>query len=107
MRFPVFARRTNPSVDKAILRKSKFYVEEAVANGRADWVDELDHTKGIVCREMLYFGERELKPMPETENSVSIEAGGRLKWMPPKHESWLHTLRTSNIPNVRDFAAVS
>ena len=72
MRFPVFARGANPRVDAPILRKSKTYVEQAVNDGRADWVDPADHKKGIVCREILYFGEREPKPEPKSEYDYSF-----------------------------------
>ena len=99
----MFAKRSNPFVDRPILRKSKNYVEQQVSHGRAHWVDPEDHKKGIVCREMLYFGERALKPEP-----VSAKSSPRpnLRWEPPKTEAWLMTLRTSNITNVRQFAAL-
>lgn len=58
MRIPVFARRANPSVDRPILRKSEFYAVEEVLRGRADWIDPENHRRGIICREMLYFGPR-------------------------------------------------
>jgi hypothetical protein len=61
MRFPVFARRSNPSVDSPILRKSKTYIEAQVAAALANWVDPADPRKGIIAREMLYFGQREFQ----------------------------------------------
>lgn len=83
MRFPVFARRANPSVDPPILRKSKSYVEQQVAEGRADWVDPADPHKGILCRELLYFGERELKAEPADLSVFSpIELPG-IRYVPP------------------------
>lgn len=58
MRIPVFARRANPSIDRPILKKSFSYVTDQVNAGRADWIDRLKPQRGIICREMLYFGER-------------------------------------------------
>jgi len=56
----VFARRANPCVDRPILRKSLKYVTEQVESGRATWVDPDDPAQGVLCRETLYFGEREI-----------------------------------------------
>lgn len=53
MRIPVFARRSNPAVDRPILRKSLSYGETQVADLLADWVDVNDKRKGIVAREYL------------------------------------------------------
>jgi len=50
-------------VDRPILRKSRSYVEGEVLAGRAEWVNPKDHSQGIICREMLYFGPR-LDPSP-------------------------------------------
>jgi hypothetical protein len=61
MRFPVFARRSNPSIDRPILRKSLAYVTDQVDAGRADWIDPTNPAKGIIAREMLHFGVRDLK----------------------------------------------
>jgi hypothetical protein len=60
MRIPVFARRANPSIDSPILRKSESYIKQQLAAARVDWVDPTDPRKGVICREMLYFGERAL-----------------------------------------------
>ena len=57
MRIPVFARRSNPAISRPILRKSLAYAEEQVRFGSADWVDSLDHAKGIIAREMLPSGK--------------------------------------------------
>lgn len=73
MRFPVFARRSNPRIDSPILRKSKSYVTDQVNHGLADWVDLRDFSKGIVAREMLYFGERPQK----------VETADLSKCLPP------------------------
>lgn len=56
MRIPVFARRSNPAIDKPILRKNLSYGEEQVRFGVAEWVDPLDPSKGIVALEMLLSG---------------------------------------------------
>lgn len=61
MRIPVYARRANPAYDRPILKKSLAYVTEQVESGRAAWVNPLDPAKGIKCREVLYFGEREVR----------------------------------------------
>ena len=75
MRFPVFARRANPSVEKPIQRKSKYYVTGEVEAGRADWVDPNDPKQGIICREMLYFGPKEL-PVEDSAGFDWIELPG-------------------------------
>ena len=53
----MFARRTNPAIDKPILRKNIGYGEEQVRSGLADWVSSGDHSKGIIAREMLRSGK--------------------------------------------------
>jgi hypothetical protein len=70
----VFARRANPRVDPPILRKSKSYVEDQVRSGLADLVDPTDLRKGIICRETLYFGEREFRPV-EKEQADNMPHG--------------------------------
>ena len=64
MRIPVFARGSNPAVDRPILRKSESYCNLQVEEGRADWLDPDDHAKGMICRELIYFGEREIPLEP-------------------------------------------
>lgn len=54
----MFARGANPAVDRPILRKSKSYAELQVLEGRVDWIDPLDPARGVICRELLYFGAR-------------------------------------------------
>jgi hypothetical protein len=76
MRFPVFARRSHPSTHSPIQRKSKSYVEEEVLRGRADWIDPNDHRKGIICREMLYFGEKRVVVDTVSITSFSGELPG-------------------------------
>jgi hypothetical protein len=53
MRVPVFARGSNPAIDRPIVRKSVFYAFEQVENFLADWIDPDDHRKGIIAREFL------------------------------------------------------
>jgi hypothetical protein len=86
MRIPVFARRSNPAIDRPFLKKSLFYTTEQVAAGRADWVDPAHPEKGIICRELLYFGER-----PQRVETIAISKIGfttgeipGLRWVGPK-----------------------
>jgi hypothetical protein len=53
----VFGRGTNPLTDREIQRKKMSYLEEMVRVGNSDWVDPLDHKKGILASEILRFGE--------------------------------------------------
>lgn len=62
MRIPVFARGSNPAIDRPNQRKSLSYGQMEVAEGRADWIDPDDPSKGILCRAFLYSGEW-LKPV--------------------------------------------
>jgi hypothetical protein len=61
MRIPVFARGSNPAIDRPNQRKSLNYCRAEVEAGRADWVEGTDPTMGILCRAFLYSGEK-LKP---------------------------------------------
>jgi hypothetical protein len=85
MRIPVFARRTNPSVDQPILRKKIGYAKAEVAAFRAAWVDPLDPRKGIICREMI-TSERKLQPEPDSDSGqyIGAEIPG-LRFEPPKN----------------------
>ena len=97
MRFPVFAPRSNPSVSRPILRKSKTYVAEQVESGRADWVDSEDQSKGILCRELLNFGPKLEIASPAPYMPV-LELPG-LKFIPPPNQTpfalkvwhWIHS----------------
>ena len=53
MRIPVFARRSNPAIDRPIIRKSVSYAEAQVSDRLADWVDVNDKRRGIIAREYL------------------------------------------------------
>ena len=54
----MFGRGTNPRIDPPILRKSESYAALQVEAGRADWLNPADHSQGILCRELIYFGPR-------------------------------------------------
>jgi hypothetical protein len=60
MRIPVYRRGADPRLEVPLMRKSRFYAEQQVREGLADWVDYGDPRKGIICREMLRFGPREM-----------------------------------------------
>jgi hypothetical protein len=65
MRVSVFSRGSNPAIDRRIQRKSLQYATEEVATGRADWVNPNDPSEGILCRAILYSGERLVTAAPE------------------------------------------
>lgn len=75
----MFARGSNTSIDRPIARKSKSYIDQQVLEGRADYVDFTDYRKGIIAREMLYLGERELPPEVGGRDSGFV---GGLKYIP-------------------------
>jgi len=84
MRFPVFARRADPRVDRPIVRKNLNYLETQVAEGLADWVDPCDPAKGIIAREYLPSGKAQA-PDPvavESLNMPRAELPG-VKYVPP------------------------
>lgn len=74
MRIPVFARGSNPAIDRAIQRKSETYVQSEVEAGRADWVNPDDHSKGIVCRAFLYSGETFKPAQPEQIRNFTLRS---------------------------------
>ena len=78
MKFPVFARRSNPAVDRPILRKSKSYVEEQVGRGVAEWVDETNPKRGIICCEMLASG-KVLETVSAENTDWQWKANGELR----------------------------
>jgi hypothetical protein len=84
MRFPVFARRANPRVDRPIVRKNLNYLETQVHEGLADWVDPCDPSKGIIAREYLPSGKAHT-PDPGAVRSLTLpraELPG-VKFVPP------------------------
>ena len=94
----MFARRSSPGVDQPIQRKSKSYVEGEVSAGRADWVDSENHWRGILCREMLFFGEKTLAPQAAECRSVDDSYMG-LKFVPPP------TWKNPTLPRVMALVA--
>ena len=79
-----------------------FYVAEQINAGRADWVDPEQPERGIICRELLYFGphavrvetvsvsESTLAPMPYVKFVLPAEEdrkrGARLAWQRGERE---------------------
>ena len=71
MRIPVFARGSNPAIDRRLVTKSLVYGTAEVEAGRADWVDPNDHSKGILCRAFLYSGEQLVTAAPESLSKLA------------------------------------
>lgn len=71
MKLSVFARGSNPAIHRHIQRKSESYCLAEVEALRADWVDKADRSKGIICREFLYFGERLVVAAPESVEKLA------------------------------------
>lgn len=85
MRFPVFARRSNASIDRPIMRKSMSYLETQIAEGLADWVDVAEPRRGIIARGMLYFGAREFQTFDSRmEKMPPVEVPG-VRFIPPSN----------------------
>lgn len=72
MRIPVFARGSNPRIDRPNQRKSLSYGTEEVAAGRADWINPDDHSQGIICRAFLYSGQTLQPAKPEQITRLSL-----------------------------------
>ena len=68
----MFARGSNPAIDRRIQRKSESYGIAEVAAGRADWVDPADHAKGIICRAILYSGGQKFAAVTVGVDSISL-----------------------------------
>ncbi len=84
MRFPVFARRADPRVDRPIVRKNLNYLETQVAEGLADWVDPCDPSRGIIAREYLPSGKAQ-SPDPVSVETLTLpraELPG-VRYVPP------------------------
>lgn len=65
MKAHVYPRGANPRIDRHIQRKSMAYcVEQVEVYGTAEWVDPKDQTKGIICCDFLYLGEKVSPPSP-------------------------------------------
>ena len=93
MRFPVFAARRNPSPDRAIVRKSRSFVESEVDAGRAEWVDAADYSKGIICRELMYLGPRRESEKAASSKQSAAELPGLKFDDPDKTEAHRVTRR--------------
>lgn len=74
MRIPVFARGSNPAIDRPNQRKSESYGREEVEAGRADWVNPDDHAQGILCRAFFYQGQTLTPAQPEQVSRLSIRS---------------------------------
>ena len=79
----MYPRRGDPAVDRPILRKSKAYIDQQVAAGLAEYVDQRDPRKGIICREMLFFGSRPLPDSPARPDYFPAELPGLRFQQPP------------------------
>src|SRR5690348_4359903 len=53
MRFPIFSHRSNPAIDKPILRKKLAYIEELIVNRQGVWIDPAQKHLGIMLRAQL------------------------------------------------------
>jgi hypothetical protein len=107
MRIPVFARGANPSADRPFLRKSESYAAGEVVAGRADYVDEVDHSKGIICRELLYFGApKNWAPEYDDDNRgwIGNELAG-VRFVPPANLQKNPTLPRLQIETLLEAAA--
>jgi hypothetical protein len=97
MRIPVFARGSNPAIDRRIQRKSESYGLAEVAAGRADWVDPSDHSKGIICRAFLYSGGRQSHAVTVDVDSIcpgSTPPDAGLKFVRP------NTWKNPSLPRI-------
>jgi hypothetical protein len=105
MSIRVFHRDSNPAIDPHSYRCSNSSGKAAVERGEGEYIT-LPTGRTVIKLFRPQAARETIFPYIVAESSASLATGGRLSWRPPKHESWLHTLRTSTIPNVRDFAAV-
>lgn len=87
MKISVYPRGANPLVDRHIQRKSlHFCTEQVEVYGAADWIDPLDHAKGIVCRDRLFFGEKIERILDATPAEVEKLTRGNLRSALPPAE---------------------
>lgn len=54
-----------------------------MAAGVADWVDPLEPKQGIVCRELLYFGEKRFIPEPVDLKTIPLAELPGIKFIRP------------------------
>jgi hypothetical protein len=83
MRISVFGRGSNPAVDRHIQRKSLTFAIDEVAAGRAHWVSFDDQSRGIICRQLIHFGERQVYTEPPSESSPTSDKAMGLKFVGP------------------------
>jgi len=98
MRIPVFARGANPRFDRPFIRKSASYAAGEIVAGRADYVDPLDPSKGIICRELLYFGAPKMEPASEATSGSGGWIGNEIagvRFVPP------NTPRNPTLPRIQ------
>lgn len=100
MRFPIFPRKSNPAVDRPVVRKKMVYLEAQVAQLLADWVDSSDKSKGIICRDMLYFGPREFTYDPPSECYMPPREIPGVFFQEPQSATWRRDHRTVTFLNV-------
>lgn len=53
MRIPIFSHRSNPAIDKPILRKKLGYIQSLIAERQAFWVDDQNMRLGVQLRAKL------------------------------------------------------
>ena len=51
--------------------------------GNSDWVDPDDHKRGIVAREIIYFGARPVKVEPADLSKLPLLELPGIKFVPP------------------------
>lgn len=80
MKISVYPRGANPRIDRHIQRKSlNFATEQVEVYGTAVWVDEADHSQGIICCDFLYFGEKVEPVVSATPEEIEKLTRGKLK----------------------------
>lgn len=79
----MYPRGANPRLARRMVNKSLSYAEQQVREHRADWVDLLDHGKGIVPREFLASGKIYSATSEQIEELTSPPPDVGLKFTPP------------------------
>lgn len=87
MKVSVYPRGANPRIDRHIQRKSLHFAHEQVeVYGAAEWVDSNDPTKGIICRDHLYLGEKVERILDATPEELKKLTHGKLRSALPPAE---------------------
>ena len=85
MKVSVYPRGANPRIDRHIQRKSLHFAHEQVeVYGAAEWVDSNDPTKGIICRDHLYLGEKVERILDATPEELKKLTHGKLRSALPR-----------------------